>query len=168
MIGFPVIDYLEPPQGAHTLGEKKNDPKRKKKLVELDTLVSSFTLRPYPFFGSLFRPFCFCIIGCGLPVMPRQWFYAAYPRIVSPLGDVSVHVGHTLELTCNASADPAAHVQWTKESSELPTRAVFQNKNATLVIRDVTFDDEGRYSCLATNRQGNCSSSSFVEVVGTV
>lgn len=92
--------------------------------------------------------------------------FPATPRILPLLQDVTIHAGERLELTCNVSADPVAQILWTKDNSQPPPRATLDNNNFTLIIESVIFDDDGRYTCVATNRQGNASSSATVEVQG--
>ena len=71
-------------------------------------------------------------------------------------------------LICNTSADPAAQISWAKDDLSLPSKRIkLHNNNSTLVIESTVFDDDGKYSCLAWNRQGNASSSAIVEVQGT-
>ena len=71
-------------------------------------------------------------------------------------------------LICNTSADPAAQISWAKDDLSLPSKRIkLHNNNSTLVIESTVFDDDGKYSCLAWNRQGNASSSAIIEVQGT-
>ena len=46
------------------------------------------------------------------------------------------------------------------------SRAEFSNRNKTLVIKNVTVEDEGSFTCFSVNRAGNDSSSVHVEVNG--
>ena len=79
---------------------------------------------------------------------------------------MSIHAGEKLELTCNVTADPAAQILWTKDGTRLPSSAALTNNNSTLTIGGVTFDDQGTYTCTASNRQGEFPSSSTVTVPG--
>lgn len=92
--------------------------------------------------------------------------FSVLPRILSPLEHVVITAGKQLELTCNVLADPPATVIWSKESLQKISRASFVNSNSTLVIRSVEISDEGKYTCLAVNRQGHTSSSATLEVKG--
>ena len=85
---------------------------------------------------------------------------------MSSLEDVSIPVGEKLELACNVSADPAAQILWTKDGTRLPSSAALTNNNSTLSFGGVTFDVQGTYTCTASNRQGNVSSSATVTVQG--
>ena len=102
---------------------------------------------------------------CGLIVFIK---FLVLPRILSPLRDVIIQAGERLVLICNISADPAAQISWTKDDLSLPSKRIkLHNNNSTLVIESTVFDDDGKYSCLAWNRQGNASSSAIIEVQGT-
>ena len=91
---------------------------------------------------------------------------SALPEILSPLQDVVITAGENLKLTCNISADPPAIIRWTKDSSQKIPRASLLNNNFTLMIETVEISDDGNYSCVAINRQGNASSSAAVQVQG--
>ena len=94
--------------------------------------------------------------------------FLVLPRILSPLQDVIIQAGDRLVLICNSSADPAAQISWAKDDLPLPSKRIkLHNNNSTLVIESTVFDDDGKYSCLAWNRQGNASSSAIIEVQGT-
>ena len=90
----------------------------------------------------------------------RMWcLTSALPEILSPLQDLVITAGENLKLTCNISADPPAIIRWTKDSSQKIPRASLLNNNFTLMIETVEISDDGNYSCVAINRQGNASSS---------
>ena len=91
---------------------------------------------------------------------------SALPEILSPLQDLVITAGENLKLTCNISADPPAIIRWTKDSSQKIPRASLLNNNFTLMIETVEISDDGNYSCVAINRQGNASSSAAVQVQG--
>ena len=91
---------------------------------------------------------------------------SALPKILSPLQDLVITAGENLKLTCNISADPPAIIRWTKDSSQKIPRASLLNNNFTLMIETVEISDDGNYSCVAINRQGNASSTAAVQVQG--
>ena len=95
------------------------------------------------------------------------YLFIASPRLLSPLEDVAIQVGGRLVLICNVSADPIARISWTKNNLTLPPHYKLEAGNSTLVIESVSFEDDGEYRCVATNRQGNVSSRATVEVQGT-
>ena len=59
MIGFPVIDYLEPPQGAHTLGGKKKWSQTEKKARRVGYTRIQFYITPLPLFWLIVSAFLF-------------------------------------------------------------------------------------------------------------
>ena len=56
--------------------------------------------------------------------------------------------------------DPPVSVNWTKNGVKLAS-------NNTLVIRHVTFEDEGIYECTAENQAGKAHASFLIDVTGT-
>ncbi|KAJ8361439.1 hypothetical protein SKAU_G00179640 [Synaphobranchus kaupii] len=65
----------------------------------------------------------------------------------------TVYQGHTAMLHCQASGEPDPSIQWMVKDKVLdPGRSRFQKMpNGTLVIRDVTTEDTGKYTCTAGN-----------------
>ena len=87
---------------------------------------------------------------------------------MSPLKDISLLVTSKLNLTCDVKGDPAPSVLWLKDESDVIPRAVFLQKNKTLVIYSVEIADEGRYKCVLRNRAGNTTHEAYVEIKGTL
>ena len=78
-----------------------------------------------------------------------------------------LNVDSTLNLTCIASGDPFPQISWLKDGWQNISRARFNQRNTTLVIMNVTINDEGIYECRAINRIGNDTSTAKVVVQGT-
>ncbi|KAH6928079.1 hypothetical protein HPB50_011606 [Hyalomma asiaticum] len=71
--------------------------------------------------------------------------------------DVVLKRGETLELHCRAVGHPLPEIRWLKEGAELKTASGNRAQilqNGTLVIRNATGEDSGKYSCLASNGIG--------------
>ncbi|CAH3018139.1 unnamed protein product [Porites evermanni] len=73
------------------------------------------------------------------------------PRFtVKPPVKVVALVGAILILNCSATGDPQPVLTWKKQGGQLPVGRS-QQINGNLVIRSVTVNDKGIYSCVATN-----------------
>ena len=74
-------------------------------------------------------------------------------------GSVSVYLHSLLRITCTESGDPEPKVTWTKNETG------FVNNN-TLIIKNVTLKDAGRYGCTAENRAGKIHAAVWIGVLG--
>ncbi|XP_044166492.1 receptor-like tyrosine-protein kinase kin-16 [Acropora millepora] len=73
-------------------------------------------------------------------------------------GSVSVYLHSLLRITCTESGDPEPKVTWTKNET------CFVNNN-TLIIKNVTLKDAGRYGCTAENRAGKINATVWIDVL---
>ena len=89
------------------------------------------------------------------------------PRFaVKPPAKVVAWVGGILILNCSATGDPLPVVTWKKQGGQLPVRRS-QQINGDLVIRRVTVNDKGIYSCVSTNAGVfKSEADTFIEVKG--
>ncbi|XP_027035864.1 vascular endothelial growth factor receptor 3-like isoform X5 [Pocillopora damicornis] len=79
------------------------------------------------------------------------------PHLNPELKNLSVPLNSTFETDCFKRADPPVSVNWTKDGKSL-------GNNNTLVIKRVTFDDEGLYECAAKNPFGKDKTSFWIDV----
>ncbi|CAH3133335.1 unnamed protein product, partial [Pocillopora meandrina] len=79
------------------------------------------------------------------------------PHLNPELKNLSVPLNSTFETDCFKRADPPVSVNWTKDGKSL-------GNNNTLVIKRVTFDDEGLYECAAKNPFGKDNTSFWIDV----
>ena len=70
---------------------------------------------------------------------------------VTPQGSVTINIGSQLTMRCDVTGDPAPTVSWNKIGSSTKTLGI---NSPVLQINRVTKQDEGTYSCLATNIAG--------------
>lgn len=85
------------------------------------------------------------------------------PEFVTKLKDLKVNDGEQLELSVKVDGDPEPQITWTKNGKTLRSSEVvdlkYKNRVATLVINEVFPEDEGEYTCKATNSMGAASTS---------
>ena len=91
------------------------------------------------------------------------------PRFtVKPPTKVVAWVGDILILNCSATGDPQPVLTWKKQGSQLPVGRN-QQINGNLVIRSVTVNDKGIYSCIATNAGVfKAETGTYTEVRGAI
>ncbi|XP_022777681.1 hemicentin-1-like isoform X2 [Stylophora pistillata] len=79
------------------------------------------------------------------------------PHLSPDLKNHSVPLNSTFTSTCYVRGDPPVSVNWTKNGEAL-------GNNNTLVIKWVTFDDEGIYKCAAENVAGKNDTTFWIDV----
>ena len=88
------------------------------------------------------------------------------PSIVSPPSSIVVNETGIASLQCEVKGNPIPQVTWLKENSLLTTdKRIVQTRNG-LMIRDVTSQDRGVYTCKARNILGVVTSSATLTVQG--
>lgn len=88
------------------------------------------------------------------------------PRILTPLKNITVMVGSTLNLTCAVDGEPLPGVTWTKDNMTNLTGVEYSERRTRLVIRSVTVRDEGVYMCNASSKAGWTVSRAIVTIRG--
>lgn len=86
------------------------------------------------------------------------------PSFVLQPDNSKYQLGSKVELKCQASGFPKPQIEWKKDSSfeNLPLKA--QIRDSSLIIPDVQVDDEGEYTCVATNQLASVESKSYLIV----
>uniref|UniRef100_A0A3Q2XSV1 Contactin 2 n=1 Tax=Hippocampus comes TaxID=109280 RepID=A0A3Q2XSV1_HIPCM len=62
--------------------------------------------------------------------------------------------GHTAQLECFAYGNPVPKLRWKKVDGLMPSKAGSSVAGPTLILPDLSFDDEGVYECEAHNSEG--------------
>ena len=88
------------------------------------------------------------------------------PSIVSPPMSMVVNETGIASLQCEGKGNPVSQVTWLKENSSLPADKRIMQSRGGLMIRDVTSQDGGVYTCRARNILGVVSSSATLTVQG--
>ncbi|XP_064173611.1 inactive tyrosine-protein kinase 7-like [Anguilla rostrata] len=78
---------------------------------------------------------------------------AVYVKFKMEPDNTTVYQGHTAILHCQATGDPEPYIQWRIKDKFLdPSQSRFQKMaNGSLVIRTVSTEDTGKYTCIAGN-----------------
>ena len=90
------------------------------------------------------------------------------PSIVSPPMSMVVNETGIASLQCEVKGNPVSQITctWLKENSSLPADKRIMQSRGGLMIRDVTSQDGGVYTCRARNILGVVSSSATLTVQG--
>uniref|UniRef100_A0A7N8X3R8 Ig-like domain-containing protein n=1 Tax=Mastacembelus armatus TaxID=205130 RepID=A0A7N8X3R8_9TELE len=84
------------------------------------------------------------------------------------LSSAAVTTGETARFTVKVSGFPKPTVQWSHNGNVIKSSSVYklieEKEEYTLVITRVTSEYEGEYSCTATNRFGQTTSTTYLEV----
>lgn len=90
------------------------------------------------------------------------------PVFLSQVSPASVCVGETAKFTVRVSGVPKPVVQWSHNGKVITSSSVYrlieEKEEYTLVITKVTSEYEGEYSCTATNRFGQTTCTTYLEV----
>ena len=91
------------------------------------------------------------------------------PVITSlPVGGVVLSLGQTISLDCTASGNPSPSISWTRNGHVIDSDSlsnVEQVSNGSLILSDVTGLEEGKYSCKATNEEGEYSITFLLQIL---
>ena len=88
------------------------------------------------------------------------------PSIVSPPSSIVVNETGIASLQCEVKGNPIPQVTFLKENSRLPADKRIVQTRGGLMIRDVTSQDGGVYTCKARNILGVVTSSAKLTVQG--
>ncbi|KAI1891235.1 hypothetical protein AGOR_G00141690 [Albula goreensis] len=88
------------------------------------------------------------------------------PVLLQNLSDCSVNVSSSVTLSCTAHGVPHPQVTWYKDHRRLQQGSgiMLAAGGGTLHIERITAEDEGMYTCEATNERGSVESSAYIWV----
>lgn len=87
----------------------------------------------------------------GTAVKRTVLVVVSLPRFtVKPPMKVVASLGYTLKLNCSATGDPQPVIRWKRQGEQLPAGRS-QQTNGALVMKGITMNDTGYYSCVATS-----------------
>uniref|UniRef100_UPI00358EB1FB contactin-1-like n=1 Tax=Myxine glutinosa TaxID=7769 RepID=UPI00358EB1FB len=102
----------------------------------------------------------------SLAIVPEEREMAEYIPIMRVTLPVKTEVlqDQTLRLECFALGNPTPHITWKRQDKPMAVRARRLSGGAVLEISNVQLEDEGLYSCTATNSKGSQFSNGEVIV----
>ena len=106
------------------------------------------------------------IIYLSISPEPIESILSVKPRILKQLNNDDVENGTSYKLNCTADGDPALQYFWNMNGRQYIPNAVQVNENKTLHINPVTIDNEGTYTCMVTNIEGNASTTANIAIFG--
>ena len=81
------------------------------------------------------------------------------PGINPELKNQSVTYNSSIQFNCSLTGFPTPEILWAKDEVNLTS-------NNTLTIRQVRWEDSGKYTCSAENSEGSKNSTFWIEVAG--
>ncbi|XP_017040536.1 tyrosine-protein kinase-like otk [Drosophila ficusphila] len=76
----------------------------------------------------------------------------------------NLELGTLSKVHCKAQGTPAPQVKWMRET-QLPLPANVTDQNGTLIFNQVSNEQRGQYTCIASNSQGQISATVSINVV---
>ncbi|XP_011473528.1 contactin-2 isoform X1 [Oryzias latipes] len=111
--------------------------------------------------------FCFTTINLDISTkstfskpIPLSVLPNANPRKSAPTikvrfpAETYALTGHTVTLECFAYGNPVPKLRWRKVDGLMPSKTGSSAEGPTLILPDLSFDDEGVYECEAYNSEG--------------
>ncbi|XP_066555062.1 vascular endothelial growth factor receptor 1 isoform X2 [Amia ocellicauda] len=88
------------------------------------------------------------------------------PQLLRNLSNQSVNVSSSVTLACLAQGVPEPQLAWYKDNHKLTQGSgiLLSTGGSTLHIERITKEDEGLYTCEATNERGSVESSAYLTV----
>uniref|UniRef100_A0A669ERS6 non-specific serine/threonine protein kinase n=1 Tax=Oreochromis niloticus TaxID=8128 RepID=A0A669ERS6_ORENI len=109
----------------------------------------------------------------SVKLLNPNYIYDVPPEFLVPLSDVTCDNGESVTLRCKVCGRPRATVSWKgPNQSNLTNNGHFMHVcfsdtgEATLRIIGVASEDDGVYTCVATNELGSVTSSASLRVLG--
>ncbi|XP_052827439.1 titin-like [Octopus bimaculoides] len=94
--------------------------------------------------------------------------YEREPKFIRKLDDARVHKGRNVCFECTTLGDPQPEIKWYFKGKEIKSSDHYKiesdGKKHSLFVYDVHPDDEGEYTCKASNPKGELTSSAKLTV----
>uniref|UniRef100_A0A6Q2Y6H4 non-specific serine/threonine protein kinase n=1 Tax=Esox lucius TaxID=8010 RepID=A0A6Q2Y6H4_ESOLU len=109
----------------------------------------------------------------SVKLLNPNYIYDGLPEFLVPLSEVTCDNGESVTLRCKVCGRPKATITWKgPDQTSLTTNghhsiAYSETGEATLRIVGVSSEDDGIYTCVATNNLGSVTSSASLRVLAT-
>ena len=91
------------------------------------------------------------------------------PGSRTPETNQNALINTRVEITCNPTGEPKPTISWLFGAMHLQGNGKYRIlPNGNLIIRNVTKDDSGEYTCKASNKLGEAYRKGFLNVLGKV
>lgn len=95
------------------------------------------------------------------------------PIITNAFPNTTVAVGKDVKFKCTIVSDLNAYILWVKYDPQTNGTKVLQKSGETpvpevLELKNVSYEDQGWYSCIAANSLGQASSAAYLKVVDSI
>uniref|UniRef100_A0A8C9ZII7 Contactin 2 n=1 Tax=Sander lucioperca TaxID=283035 RepID=A0A8C9ZII7_SANLU len=110
----------------------------------------------------------FCFTTINMDISTKSTFSKANALTVMPDGTTPPRTikvrfptetyglaGHSAQLECFAYGNPVPKLRWRKVDGLMPSKASASAEGPTLILPELSFDDEGVYECEAYNSEGS-------------
>lgn len=90
------------------------------------------------------------------------------PEFIKELQDSKAEENSSHRFECRVTGNPLPTVQWFKNDVNIDNcpdyTTMYNNGEAVLVVEEVTLENQGTYSCKASNRLGQAASTALLSV----
>ena len=86
------------------------------------------------------------------------------PQVMMSPADQTRDEGHNMSFYCRAGGNPTPSVEWRLKGRKLLSGAKYLVREGQLVVRNLSFNDTGQYTCVAKNILGSSKASGNLTV----
>ncbi|CDQ94900.1 unnamed protein product [Oncorhynchus mykiss] len=118
------------------------------------------------FVSGVYRCIASSSVGKDELDMPFYITVLEAPVLLQNLSDCSVNISSSVTLSCRAHGVPRPFITWYKDQHTLlqGSGIVIAQGGENLHIDRITVEDQGLYTCQATNERGSAESSAYIWV----
>lgn len=87
------------------------------------------------------------------------------PSVQQALRDITTTFSQTVTFSCVFGGIPTPKVEWFKDGKTVKENISYENRLATLIVKEARESSIGKYSCKATNELGSVETSCSLSIV---